>query len=73
MAKKQTLIWSIFGQIDEIVAREMVKEGKFNQVPGSSIPESQKTSEEGFKVRIAVIVPVKYVKEYEERVKLLLS
>jgi hypothetical protein len=71
MAKK-TLIWSIYGQIDEIVARQMVEEKKFGQVRYTDIPKSERVSAEGHKVRIAVIVPAKYVDEYEQRVKALM-
>ena len=71
MSKRRTQIWSIYGQIDEIVARAMVKERKFNQVPKEGIPESQLFDGDGNPLKLAVVVPTQYVAEYEERVAIL--
>lgn len=68
---KQTEIWSIYGQIDAVVARAMVEEGKFNQIPYTTIPPSQLYNERGDKVLLAVVAPHVHHAEYYQRVALL--
>lgn len=67
-SKKKTHIWSIFGQIDAVIARAMVEEGKFKELPYNTIPISQRFGDKGEIVELAVVVPQAYVLEYEERV-----
>jgi hypothetical protein len=68
MTMKPTEIWSIYGQIEAVVAREMVKEKKFNQIPYMTIPPNQHYNEQGQKIQLAVVVPQKYIHEFIERV-----
>lgn len=70
--RKQTAWFSIFGQIEEVVASEMVKEGKISRIEPADIPESALWSTDllGNKVRakFAVIVPVPHQREFHNRI-----
>lgn len=65
---KPTEVWSIYGQIETMVARAMVEEGKFNQIPYLTIPPSQHYNEQGQKIQLAVVVPQEHIYEFIERV-----
>jgi hypothetical protein len=73
--RKQNQIISIFGQIDEVVARQMIDEGKcwlFAPTPLVSlddIPESTSVNERGDKVRLVIALPPRHLREFERRVR----
>lgn len=65
---KQTEIWSIYGQIESVVAQAMVDEGKFNKIEFEMMPPEQQFNEAGDRALFAVTVPAYRVQEYERRV-----
>ena len=67
----KTNIYSIFGQVEDVVAQAMVDEGKLTKIPYGEIPESVRRNEEGEDAKYAVIVPGPYSKEFEDRIKAL--
>jgi hypothetical protein len=65
----KTNVWSIFGQIDAVVAQMMVDEGKFNKIEGEDIPATAKFDELGRQAKFAVVVPAKHEAEFNKRVR----
>lgn len=73
--RKRNQIVSLFGEIEIIVAKQMMLEGKFVGVlaPTSSvslddIPESVRYNQFGDKVRMVVSVPPQHFAEFERRI-----
>jgi hypothetical protein len=66
---KKTDIYSIFGQIDAVVAAEMVAEGKATRVEQSMIPPTVLFDENGRKAQFAIVMARDHLAEYERRVR----
>ena len=62
-------IYSIFGQMDELAAREMIKRGKATEIPTEDIPASERTHKDGRTARLAIVIQRKHVAELEELTK----
>jgi hypothetical protein len=60
-------IYSIFGQMDAIVARQMIDEGKGRYIEPRAIPSSVAINDLGQKAQFAIVLPRKHVAEYERR------
>jgi len=70
MAKRgETEVYSIFGQIDAVVAQQMVDEGKFNRIEPDTIPYTAMFDEAGRKAVFAVVVPRIYLSEFNKRIR----
>jgi hypothetical protein len=76
--RRKTEIISIFGQIEMIVAEQMMAEGKgigklapTLNVTFDDLPPSTRYNELGQAVRMVIIVPTHLMREFEERVSLL--
>lgn len=69
MSKPQTEIWSIFGEIEAMVAAEM----GFKEIPYWDIPMSARFNKRGQPALCAVVIPRQMVAEFERRVALLRS
>lgn len=67
MPKKSTEIFSVFGQCEAVAAEMMIKEGKLTRIPPEQIPESAAVNDAGTPARFAVIVPARYVPEFNRR------
>jgi hypothetical protein len=68
-----TKIYSIFGQIEQVVAEAMINEGKGRRIPQHEIPESALFSEDGVrKALFAIQLPVQRVREFEDRIRTLM-
>jgi hypothetical protein len=65
MPKPQTEIWTIFGEIEEMVAKQM----GFNQIPYWDIPMSARYNKFGEAARCAVVIPRMMIREFERRVE----
>ena len=69
MAKgRKTDIFSIFGQIDSVIAEAMVKEGKANKIEQKFIPPTALFDDNGKKAEFAIVLPSEYVPEFYRRV-----
>lgn len=71
--KQKSQIWSIYGQIEEIVARAMIVENKANQLPLGAVPETQLRNDQGEPIRLAVVIGGMHGHEFEERIRNLRS
>ena len=67
-AHNETTVWSIYGQIEEVVARQMEAEGKMRFIYASDIPDSALYNKDGQRARFAVVVQRKYLGEFESRI-----
>ena len=65
---RQTDIFSIFSQIDSVVAEAMVAEGKANKIEQNFIPPTVLFDEHGRKAMFAIVLPREHLAEYERRV-----
>jgi hypothetical protein len=66
----KTEIYSIFGQIDGVVAQMMVDEGKATKIAQEMIPPTVLYDETGMqKAKFAIALPRAYLGEYERRVR----
>lgn len=68
MSKRQTCIYSIFGQIDAAVAEAMASEGKIRRIEQGMIPPTALFDDQGRKAFFAVVMPDEYAGEYMNRV-----
>lgn len=64
-----TETFSIFGQIDAVVAQAMVDEGKLVKIWPDDIPATAAVHEDGRHARFAVVVPREHRTEFETRIK----
>lgn len=72
MAKQPAAqICSIFGQVESVVAKSMVDEGKFTYIPAHEIPPTAAVNDAGKQALFAVIIPREYLNEFENRVRTL--
>ena len=68
--RNPTKIFSLYGQIEEVVARAMVEEGKLPRIINAAdIPPTALVNEDGRIARCAVIVPRCHEAEFENRIK----
>lgn len=71
MKKRGTEIYSIFGQIDSVVAMAMAEEGKIRRIEQNMIPPTALYDDQGRKAFFAIVMPDEYAREYLERVEAL--
>lgn len=67
MSKKSTEIFSVFGQCEAVAAEMMIKEGKVTHIPPEQIPLAVAFNDMGQTARFAVMVPARYVPEFNRR------
>ena len=73
MAKRATQIFSIFGQIEEVVAQAMIDEGVANKIPFAHIPAEARyqtnplTGQEET-AKFAVVMPAALVNVFNARI-----
>lgn len=72
MKPEATKTQSIFGQIEQVVAENMVREGKLRMIAQEDIPPTA-LYHNGIKAAFAVIVPREYNEEFERRISILRS
>jgi len=65
--RRQTEIYSIFGEIEAMVAMDM----GFKRIQFWDIPETARFNQFGQQARFAIIVPNVMLTEYERRVELM--
>jgi hypothetical protein len=75
MTRKRNQIISLFGEIETLVAKQMMAEGQavFILAPTASvsledIPEQVRFNESGDKVRMVIVMPPQCVMEFERRI-----
>ena len=73
MANKCAEVFSIFGQIEAVVAESMIDEGKFNRIEATGIPSTALVNEHGQRAQFAVVVPSQYLGEFNRRISELLA
>jgi hypothetical protein len=67
-SSRETRIFSIFGQIELVVAQQMAKEGKGKIIPQIEIPMSARYNEEGQLAYCAYLCPGPHMDEFENRI-----
>ena len=67
--RKTSEIYSIFGQIDGVIAEAMVAEGKATKIEQKMIPPTALYDDRGRLAMFAIVLPTKYLGEYEDRVR----
>ena len=65
---KPATVFSIFGQIESVIAEAMVAEGKVNRIPPEAIPPTAAFNDRGDRARLAIVLPAKHAAEFERRV-----
>jgi hypothetical protein len=71
--RSKSEFYSIFGQIDGVVAEAMVAEGKATKIAQDMIPPTALFDEQGRKAMFAIVLPNEHLGEYERRVRDLLA
>jgi hypothetical protein len=66
--RKQTEIWSIFSQIEEVVAQAMVDEGVVNKIRPEDIPPTALYNDRGEKAKFAIVIQYPLIQEFNRRV-----
>ena len=66
--KRTTEIYSIFGQIDSVIAAAMAAEGKVRRIEKDMIPPTARFNDAGQEAFFAIIMPNDYMGEYMDRV-----
>lgn len=66
--KKQSQIYSIFGQIEEAAASSMIAEGKGNKIEADMIPPTARYNERGERAKFAIVLHSAHVAEFENRI-----
>ncbi len=56
MSKSAFIIYSIFGQIEEIAAKMMIEDGMARLIPFEQIPEQERENEFGHIAKFAVAI-----------------
>lgn len=64
-------VYSIFGQEDQVIAEAMVKEGKATKIDKEKIPQTEMFDKYDREAAFAIILPNRYLTEYEQRVYML--
>jgi hypothetical protein len=68
MRRQQSEVYSIFGQIEAVVAEAMISEDKANRIELENIPVTVLMNDKGETAKFAVCVRGVYVQEFNERV-----
>jgi hypothetical protein len=72
MKRSRTDIYSIFGEIEAIVAEAMIQEGTVNRIPLEDIPISARYSRmpdgRDVQAKFAIVIPSNLVRVFEKRV-----
>lgn len=69
MAKKmKTEIYSVFGQIEGVIADAMVAEGKASRIEPDMIPETVRWNDKGTKAHCALVMNRQESAEFDRRV-----
>ena len=66
--KKQTEIWSIFGQIETVVAEAMIEEGVVSKIRAEDIPPTAAFNETGERAKFAIVIQAPLIAEFNRRV-----
>ena len=69
MSKRQTNICSIFGQIESVVADQMVAEGVVRKIERNMIPASARFDDQGRVAHCALIFTPETERAFNERVR----
>lgn len=67
--RNKTEIYSIFGQIDGVIAQMMVDEGKATKIEQDMIPVTALFDDAGRRAQFAIVLPISRLGEYERRVR----
>lgn len=67
-SSRETRIFSIFGQIEGVVAQAMAKEGKGRIIPQREIPDTARFNEHGQMALFAYLCPGPHMDEFEDRI-----
>ena len=67
--RRKAQIFSIFSQIDGVIADMMVSEGKATKIEQCDIPASALFDDDGRKAFFAIILPVKHLGEFNRRAR----
>ena len=62
-----TEIFSVFGQCEAVAAEMMISEGKLTRIEPADIPPTAAVNDAGTRARFAVIVPRRFVPEFNRR------
>lgn len=65
---KSSHIFSIFGQIESVVADAMIAEKKLTRISAQDIPPTAAFDDAGRRAVFAVVVPAKVAAEFERRI-----
>jgi hypothetical protein len=65
--KRKTKIYSIFGQLDAVVAEAMASEGKIRRIEQDMIPPTALYDKQGRKAFFAIVMPDEYAGEFMNR------
>lgn len=71
MATKREATWySVFGQIEEVVAQQMIQEGKIRRLPIDLTQHGMphEYNARGERVKLIVSVPPRHIGEFERRI-----
>lgn len=66
--RDKTTIFSIFGQIEAVVAENMIVSGEAVKIPQEHIPESALFNAKGERAKFAVSMSTRKVHKFEERI-----
>lgn len=69
MAKRKTEIFSIFGQIESVVAENMIEEYGLFRIEAKDIPLTAAFNDAGTPALFAVVIPAEKLAEFERRVR----
>lgn len=67
--RSKTEVYSIFDQIEGVVAEMMVEEGKANKIEASMIPPSVLFDDAGRKAMFAIVLPTNLLGEFNRRAR----
>ena len=62
-------VYSIFGQIEKVVAECMIEEGVATKIHFNQIPASAAFNEHGQRAHFAIVIPRELIPAFEERIK----
>jgi hypothetical protein len=66
--RRKTEIFSIFGQIEAVVAEGMIEQYGLHRIDAKDIPETAAFNEAGQTARFAVVIPAERRTEFERRI-----
>lgn len=71
--RRGSQIFSIFGQIEEVIAEAMIAEGSARRIPREEFPDAARHpdvhfDESGRPAKFAVLMPLQRVREFEDRI-----